>query len=151
MKRSIVYIDESGFAVDSPRTHGYSTRGSRCYGKYDWNARERINAIGALINKTLFACNLYEHTINSDTFKACVADHLLPASPVNSVFILDNASIHKRKDILDLIRAAGHTLLFQPTYSPDLNRIEKKWNTLKSKRRKDHLDVPTLFYTYAKM
>lgn len=46
----IVYIDESGFAYDMPRTHGYSTSRQRCYGKHDyWGAKGRTNAIGALI------------------------------------------------------------------------------------------------------
>jgi hypothetical protein len=48
--KPIVYIDESGFAHDMPRTHGYSMKGKRCYGTHDWGARGRTNAIGALIN-----------------------------------------------------------------------------------------------------
>ena len=31
----IVYLDESGFAQDMPRTHGYSKKGTRCYGTQD--------------------------------------------------------------------------------------------------------------------
>jgi hypothetical protein len=30
--RSLVFIDESGFAHDMTRTHGYSAKGSRCFG-----------------------------------------------------------------------------------------------------------------------
>ena len=37
--RPIVYIDESGFAHDMPRTHGYAPKGSRCYGCHDWGAK----------------------------------------------------------------------------------------------------------------
>jgi hypothetical protein len=48
-KRPIVYIDESGFAHDMPRTHGYAARGQRCMGLQDWHAKGRTNAIGALI------------------------------------------------------------------------------------------------------
>lgn len=31
--RPIIYIDESGFSQDMPRTHGYAEKGKRCYGK----------------------------------------------------------------------------------------------------------------------
>ena len=31
----IVYLDESGFAQEMPRTHGYSKKGTRCYGTQD--------------------------------------------------------------------------------------------------------------------
>ena len=34
--RIVVYIDESGFAHDMPRTRGYATRGRRCVGLHDW-------------------------------------------------------------------------------------------------------------------
>ncbi len=47
--KTIVYIDESGFAHDMVRTHGCSPRGKRCPGKQDWTAKGRTNVIGALI------------------------------------------------------------------------------------------------------
>lgn len=40
---------------------------------------------------------------------------------------MDNASFHKRLDIQNAIRGAGHILLFLPPYSPELNPIEPKW------------------------
>ena len=74
-----------------------------------------------------------------------ITSKLLPKAPNNWVFILDNASFHQRKDIKKAIISAGHTLLFQPTYSPDLNKAENKWAHLKSKRKKENIDVYTLF------
>ncbi|MDC9591889.1 IS630 transposase-related protein, partial [Xenorhabdus sp. XENO-10] len=32
--KPIVYLDESGFAQSMPRTHGYSTKGWRCFGTH---------------------------------------------------------------------------------------------------------------------
>ena len=78
-----------------------------------------------------------------------ITSKLLPKAPNNSVFILDNASFHKRKDIKEAIISAGHTLFFQPTYSPDLNKVENKWAHLKSKRKKENIDVYTLFKYHA--
>ena len=49
----IVYLDESGFAHDMPRTHGYALKGRRCYGTQDWGARGRTNVIGALLGERL--------------------------------------------------------------------------------------------------
>ena len=53
--KCIVYIDESGFSQDMPRTHGYAKKGQRCYGKHDWQAKGRINVIGAFANKKMLA------------------------------------------------------------------------------------------------
>ncbi|MCP4049508.1 MAG: hypothetical protein GY730_02225 [bacterium] len=50
---------------------------------------------------------------------------MLPSIPSRSVIVLDNASFHKRLDIQNAISSENHTLLFLPTYSPDLNPIEK--------------------------
>ena len=36
-----------------PRTHGYALKGQRCYGRHDWGACGRTNAIGALVGKKL--------------------------------------------------------------------------------------------------
>ena len=48
-----MYLDESGFARDGPRTHGYSYRGKRCYGVHDWHAKGRINVIGVMVGFVL--------------------------------------------------------------------------------------------------
>ncbi len=49
------------------------------------------------------------------------------------VIILDNASIHKRKDILEKIEQEMPNLVleFLPTYSPDYNLIELTWHSAK--------------------
>lgn len=30
-------------------THGYASKENRCFGKQDWNAKGRVNAIGAIV------------------------------------------------------------------------------------------------------
>lgn len=60
-------------------------------------------------------------------FSAWLASDLLPKLNQPSVIVMDNALFHKRVDCQLLIKQAGHTLLFLPLYSPDLNPIEHKW------------------------
>ena len=48
--------------------------------------------------------------------------------------VLDNASIYKSKAFaphLALLKSRGVKLYFLPTYSPELNRIEKLWHLMK--------------------
>lgn len=68
--KTIIYLDESGFAKDMPRTHGYAKKGKRCYGTHDWHAKGRTNAIGAIIGFTFLTVALFDTTINSDIFYA---------------------------------------------------------------------------------
>jgi len=51
---------------------------------------------------------------------------LLPNLSQSSVIVMDNASFHKCKDMKAMIEESGHTLMYLPSYSPDLNPIEKK-------------------------
>jgi len=144
-KRPIVFLDESGFAHDMPRTHGNSQRGHRCYGTHDWGAKERTNVIGALLGKSLLTVSLFQSTVKTQAFDAWVIQDLLPKLPPRSVIVLDNAAFHKGKEMRLAVEQAGHTLLYLPTYSPDLNPIEKKWAQAKAIRRRVGGSIADLF------
>lgn len=142
---AVIYVDESGFAHDQPRTHGWSVRGERCYGTQDWQARGRTNVIGALLNNRLLNVGLFQGSINSDVFHAWLIQELLPQAPPEAVIVMDNAAFHKRHDIQAAIKQAGMTPEYLPPYSPDLNPIEHKWAQAKALRRKRRCDVHELF------
>ena len=128
-----------------PRTHGYAPAGQRCYGVQDWHARGRTNAIGALIGKALLTVGLFNANVNADVFTAWLQQDLIPKLPDNAVLVMDNATFHKRNDTLQAIQRAGHTALFLPPYSPDLNPIEQKWAQAKALRRKMKCNIDQLF------
>ena len=145
-----MYLDESGFARDGPRTHGYAYRGKRCYGVHDWHAKGRINVIGAMVGFGLVSVGLFEGSINSDVFYAWLTQALVPVLPVNAVVVMDNASFHKRADMVEAIKQSGALLEFLPPYSPDLNPIEQKWAQAKAIRKRERCDVDTLFSVHMK-
>ena len=78
--KDIIYIDESGFAHDMPRRHGYALVGKRCFGKQDWHAKGRTNVIGALLFGVLLTVSLLNCNINADIFYAW--QDLLPKKPI---------------------------------------------------------------------
>ncbi len=93
----IVYLDESGFAHDMPRTHGYATRGKRCYGVRDWGAKGRTNVIGALIGASLLTVSTFTTNINGDIFHRWMVNDLIPKLPAKTVVVMDNASFCQRR------------------------------------------------------
>ena len=93
---------------------------------------------------------LFDCYINADVFHAWLTQELLPNMPSNSVIVLDNATFHKRNDALEAIEQAGHTVVFLPPYSPDLNPREKKWAQAKSIRRKFNY-TPEELFLYSKL
>jgi transposase len=146
--KPIVYIDESGFAHDMPRTHGYAPKGERCRGKQDWGARGRTNVIGALISQAILTVSLFQGNIDTATFTVWLEQDLLPKLPAHSVIVMDNATFHKGQAMQASIIQAGHLLEYLPAYSPDLNPIEKKWAHAKKLRRKYQCDIQALFKRY---
>ncbi len=131
-----------------PRICGYAPAGERCFGIHNWRAKGRTNAVGALPGNELLTVSLFDGTINSDVFYAWIRQDLLPKLPERSVVVMDNASFHKRRDIQEAVKTAGHILEYMPVYSPDLNPIEHKWAQAKALRRKYRCSVDELFKLY---
>lgn len=94
---------------------------------------------------------LFESNIDSDIFYAWINNELLPVLPEHAVVVLDNAAFHKRQDIQNIIRHAGHILEYLPPYSPDLNPIEHKWAQAKNIRKRERCDVDDLFAKHVKV
>ena len=90
----------------------------------------RLNAIGAIVGMTFITLSLFASSINSDVFYAWLTQDLLPKVKSGAVIVMDNATFHKRSDMLEAITNAGCIPEFLPPYSPDLNPIEKKWACL---------------------
>lgn len=128
-----------------PRTHGYALKGKPCYGTHDWGAKGRTNVIGALFKGMLLTLSLFEGNVNTDIFTSWLQQDLLPKLPQKSVVIMDNATFHKSITIQESLNSAGHSLLYLPPYSPDLNPIEKKWAQAKALRRKCQSPIEQLF------
>ena len=112
--KPIVYIDESGFAHDMPRTHGYAVKGKRCFGTHDWQARGRINVIGALLGTALLTVGLFTGNINSDVFHGWLVDDLISKLPLGSVLVMDNATFHKRSETKKSIRQGTFWSISRP-------------------------------------
>ena len=89
--------------------------------------------------------SIFEGSVNSDVFYSWLTQDLLPKVSENSVIVMDNASFHKRSDMIEAIQDKGIILEFLPPYSPDLNPIEHKWAQAKSIRRKYRCDVNEIF------
>jgi transposase len=47
---------------------------------------------------------------------------------------MDNAPIHRKTAIRELVEETDHQVLFLPKYSPDLNDIEQDFSALKRAR-----------------
>ncbi|CAA2929904.1 hypothetical protein ARSQ2_01015 [Arsenophonus endosymbiont of Bemisia tabaci Q2] len=77
-----------------------------------------------------------------------VTQVLIPVLPKNSVIMMDNATFQKKQSIKQVIIDAGHMVKYLPTYSPDLNPIERKWGQAKCKK-KERSDATQIFCSHS--
>ena len=78
---------------------------------------------------------MLESPLTTAAFRAYVAQFLVPTLPPGALVLLDNLAVPKDPLRAQDIDPAGAQLMFQPPYSPDLNRIEPGCAKLKALAR----------------
>jgi len=96
--------------------------------------RKRFNVLGALdaiTHKLVTVTN--DSYINSQSFCDLLwkLHHLNPNIPIT--LVLDNAKYQKCKLVFELAEALNIDLLYLPSYSPNLNLIERLWKFVRKK------------------
>ena len=82
-------MDKSGFEAEIIRPHGYGPIGTPCIDRYNWQGKKRINVIGALYKKALFALDYFEKNINGDIFYNWCKAMLIPSLKSKCVLVMD--------------------------------------------------------------
>ena len=57
--------------------------------------------------------------------------HAFDGSSPRSILVLDNCSIHRVDEVLELLRPTGIVVMFLPPYSPDYNPAEEAFSYVK--------------------
>lgn len=142
------FWDESGFSLRVIRRKNWGKKGQRkkITGQ---RRRGRVNIMGGLRYHDKKRINFVIKKGNADVFYEQIKffnNFLLQEwidqgkqiedfqdGSAKIVIILDNASFHKRKDILNKIEAEMPNIIleFLPPYSPDYNLIELVWHSAK--------------------
>ena len=132
--KSFVYLDESGFEPSVTRRYAYAPKGQRVYGLVSGRRRPRTSLLAARIGQNFAATFLVEGTYNANVFNGWLEKELCPLLDHNHVVVMDNGPFHKGAKTAELIARKGATLLFLPSYSPDLNPIEHDFGAIKKIR-----------------
>jgi transposase len=127
----LAYIDEAGFAPQPPNRSAWGKEGETH--SVVPKRSKRLNLIGALLSSgQLMLAKLWQNVDGLWFFAFLMG--LIEEIKKPLVVILDNASIHKTKELepyWDLLKDKGMTFYFLPPYSPELNRIEILWKKMK--------------------
>lgn len=166
--KNCVFIDEAGFNISMRREYGWSAVGEKAVIKVPVTKGVNVSFLGAICSKGCIDLKARSQSktvankkrkINSDTSvtessgRGTTANHFY--SFIKGVIqqiradkdlkdlkylILDNAAIHKRRDLQLLVALSGLELVFLPPYSPSLNAIEEFWSVCKSKVKRSALN-----------
>jgi len=129
--RRLVFLDESGFRLDSPPRFGWAPIGTKSPGKGTHGKWETMTLIGAVALDGFRGFMTVDSGTTSDVFCAFVEHELVPNLMPGDIIVMDNLSAHRNAYARHLIESAGAEILFLPPYSPEFNPIEKVWGKLK--------------------
>lgn len=129
---NVVAVDEVGFDFKVVPLYGYSKTGTKCIVNYVSKQRKRLSMIMAIDDRGNFFYQFHYTTVTASHFAEFVK--ILPWN--NYKIILDNASIHKTKDIISAANTSTNYLLFTPPYTPECNPIENVFSVIKNHFRK---------------
>jgi transposase len=79
---------------------------------------------------------LLDGPISGELFEAYVEQVLVPDLRAGDIVVIDNLGSHKGVAVRSLIEAAGATLPYLPSCSPDFNPIEQAFSKLGAMLRK---------------
>lgn len=96
--------------------------------------REKVGFFGAVSLKTGRLSTQEVYVFNAETFQDFLS-YLLNFTDNHILLILDRASYHRAKILQPFLQKHSHhlTLAFLPSYSPELNSIERVWRITRRK------------------
>jgi transposase len=127
----LVFVDESGFRLDSPPRYGWAPIGEKSPGKGTHGKWETMTMLGAVGLDGFRGFMTIDCGTSTEVFELFVEHQLIPNLGAGDIVILDNLSAHRGAKVRELLEAVGVELLFLPPYSPEFNPIEKVWGKLK--------------------
>jgi transposase len=132
----LVFIDETCTTTNMVRLRGRAACGERLVGYAPQGDRKMITFVGGLRQRAMVAPFVLEGAMNGPMFLAWVKQALAPTLKRGETVFMDNLPVHKVAGVEEAIAAAGATLMYLPSYSPDLNPIEQAFSKLKAHLRK---------------
>ena len=128
-----LFVDETGMNTDLARRYGRAPRGERVVdASVPRNTPKNLSLVGAMNSAGMVCAMELEGAIDGDAFLVFIREVLGPHLREGDFVVLDNLNAHGSPKVEAAIYARGAFLLFLPTYSPDMNPIEKAWGKLKT-------------------
>jgi transposase len=127
-----VFIDETGATTAMPRLYGWGPKGERLVDAAPYGHWKTTTVVAGLRASGVIAPFVLDGPMTGEAFRAYVEQVLAPELEPGDAVVMDNLSPHKVAGVKEAIRAAGASVLYLPSYSPDFNPIEQRFAKFKS-------------------
>jgi len=127
-RRTLVFIDESGFYLLPEVVKTYAPKASRPVLK-EWQTRDHLSVMGAVTPEAKVYSVVRQTSLNGlDTIAFVI--HLLRVAGDRLLLVWDNSPIHRRREVKEFLASgAARNVHIEslPPYAPDLNPVEWLW------------------------
>ncbi len=139
-----MFLDETGAWLDMPRLYGWAKTCERLTDTVTKGRKGKVSLIAAVSTQGLATqrCFHFDGVVDGAAFSTYLEQVLVPSLKPGSVVIMDNFSVHHSQQVRRTIEQAGCTLVYLPTYSPDLNPIELVFAKVKAFLRQARAQTP---------
>lgn len=128
-KRNVFFVDASHFVFAA--FLGYLWSFTRIFVRTP-HGRQRLNVLGALNAESKRVITVINETYVNATTVMELLDKLAASSPnIPISIVLDNARYQRCNAVIEHAQKLGIEMLFLPSYSPNLNLIERLWKLVK--------------------
>ena len=131
-----VFLDETGASTNMVRRSGWGPKGERLVATAPHGHWRTTTFVAGLRASGIIAPFVLDGPMTGEAFRAYVGQVLAPELEWGDVVVMDNLSAHKVAGVEEAIRTAGASVLYLPSYSPDLNPIKQLFAKLKALLRK---------------
>jgi transposase len=121
----LIFLDEFSINVAMTRSHARAPKGERARVTEVFNRGNNISVVSAMGLHGVLAPMTIAGSINSEVFDLYVAQMLVPNLRSGNIVLLDRVKFHYSPRAIELMEAAGVSVLHIPAYSPDCNPIEQ--------------------------
>ena len=141
--KDVYFFDEARFGTHSKLGHGWFEKGSRT-GVNCKLGFKNFYMYSAINPKTGEDLSIILDKVNTTSFNVFLDEFSKQLGPKEVLFVMDNASWHKSKELIVPINIQ---IVYLPPYSPELNPVERFWEYIKSKtiRNKIYKSINDLY------
>lgn len=127
-RRTLVFIDESGFYLLPQVVRTYAPKGDRPRQK-EWQTHDHLSVMGAVTAQGKIYTMVRQRSLDGlDTVDFLF--HLLQVIGESLLIVWDNSPIHRRREVKEFLAGGGaHCVQLEalPPYAPQLNPVEWLW------------------------